>query len=61
MSAIAWSLFGTGVFVVLLGFWLGTRPGMDDTKTLPVMLFVAVGFAWLTMGALLAKREGEKH
>lgn len=61
MSAIAWSLFGTGTFVVLLAFWLGTRPGMDDTKSLAVMVLAAVGVAWLTMGVVLAKKANEKH
>lgn len=60
MSGFGWALFATGLFVILLSFWLGTRVGMDDTKTIFVVLLVAVGLAWLVMGVVLVKRLEDK-
>lgn len=60
MSGYGWAMFGTGVFVVLLGFWLGTRPYVDASLSIPVMIFVAVGLAWIAMGVLMVQKEQNK-
>ena len=63
-SIVGWVLFATGLFIIFLSLGMGLRRGVDDTKSLYVMLVALVGFAWLVLGIILAKQKqttDDKH